>query len=87
MHTIKLQLDDNLYKEISQSGIDIKEKFKEFLMDYVDDGYSAISTETAKSRVGEAVEAYRNGTMKAVSHKDVWTEIESHTKQKSADSL
>lgn len=87
MHTIKLQLDDNLYEEMVQSGIDIKEKFQEFLADYVDDGYPAISTEEAKERVREAVESYRNGTMKTVSHDDVWEEIESHTKSKSADSL
>ena len=60
MHTIKLQLDDNLYEEIAQSGIDIKEKFKEFLMDFVDDGYPAISTEEAKKRVTNAVNRYRN---------------------------
>ena len=87
MHTIKLQLDDSLYEEMVRSGIDIKEKFQEFLADYVDDSYPAISTEEAKKRVGEAVEAYRNETMKTVSHEDVWANIESHTKSKSADSL
>ncbi len=87
MHTIKLQLDDNLYEEMVQSGIDIKGKFQEFLADYVDDSYPAISTKEAKKRVGEAVEAYRNGTMKTVSHDDIWADIESHTKSKSADSL
>ncbi len=63
MQTIKLQLDDNVYEEIVQSGIDIKAKFKEFLMDFVDDGYPAITAEEAKKRVSEAVEDYRkNGT-------------------------
>ncbi len=63
MHTIKLQLDDNLYEDITQSGIDIKEKFKEFLVDFVDDGYPSISTKEAKKRVSEAVEDYqKNGT-------------------------
>ena len=63
MQTIKLQLDDNVYEEIVQSGIDIKAKFKEFLMDFVDDGYPAITTEEAKRRVSEAVEDYhKNGT-------------------------
>ena len=59
MHTIKLQLDDNLYEDITQSGIDIKEKFKEFLLDFVDDGYPAITTEEAKQRVADAVDKYR----------------------------
>jgi len=62
MHTIKLQLDDNLYEEMVQSGIDIKEKFQEFLTHYVDDGYPDISTEEAKKRVSQAVERYENGS-------------------------
>jgi len=60
MRTIKLQLDDNLYKDITQSGIDIKEKFKEFLMDFVDDSSTAITTKEAKKRVADAVNRYRN---------------------------
>ena len=60
MHTIKLQLDDNLYKNITQNGIDIKEKFKEFLMDFIDDGYPAITTEEAKKRVTDTINKYRN---------------------------
>jgi hypothetical protein len=64
MHTIKLQLDDNLYEDITQSGIDIKEKFKEFLVDFVDDGYPSISTKEAKERVSEAVEDYQKNGIK-----------------------
>jgi len=82
MHTIKLQLDDNLYEDITQSGIDIKEKFKEFLMDFADDGYPAISTEEAKRRVSHAVESYRDGSMKTVSHNDMWNEIDKHIENK-----
>ena len=82
MQTIKLQLDDNVYEEIVQSGIDIKARFKEFLMDFVDDDYPAITTEEAKERVSEAVEEYRNGTMKTVSHDKVWTDIDAHIKSK-----
>lgn len=58
MQTIKLQLEDNLYKTILDSGIDIQTKFKEFLFDLVDDGYLAISAEEAKERVSKAVEDY-----------------------------
>ena len=55
-----LQLDDNLYENITQNGIDIKEKFKEFLMDFVDDGYPTITTEEAKKRVTDTINKYRN---------------------------
>ena len=41
-------------------------------MDFVDDGYPAITIEEAKRRVSKAVEEYRNGTMKTVSHDKVW---------------
>ncbi len=87
MHTIQLQLDDNLYEEIAQSGIDIKEKFKEFLTDFIDDGYPTITTQEAKRRVSEAVEEYRDGTMKTVSHKEVWSSINEYTKSKSENQI
>lgn len=58
MQTIKLQLEDNLYNNIVNSGIDVQAKFKDFLFDLVDDGYPSISMEEAKKRVSEAVEDY-----------------------------
>ena len=64
MQTIKIQLEDTMYQNIVQSGVDIQAKFKEFLIDFVDDGYPAITTEEAKKRVSEAVEDYRTNGMK-----------------------
>jgi len=64
MHTIKLQIEDNLYENITQSGIDIKEKFREFLMDFTDDGYPSISTKEAQKRVSEAVDDYKKNSIK-----------------------
>lgn len=58
MQTIKFQLEDNLYKNVINSGIDVQAKFKEFLLDLVDDGYPSISTEEAKNRVSKAVQDY-----------------------------
>jgi len=87
MHTIKLQVEDSEYQDLVQKGIDIQSKFKEFLLDFADDGYAKITTEEAKKRISEAVEEYRNGIMKTVSHNDVWEEINTHTKNKIADRL
>lgn len=87
MHTIQIELDDNLYNKMRKSGIDIKQKFKEFLHENVDDGYPSISEDEAKQRVREAVESYRNGTMKTVSHDEVWAKIESYIEDKSGHSL
>lgn len=63
MQTIKLQLDDSMYQHILKSGVDIQAKFKEFLIDFIDDDYPSITTEEAKKRVLDAVESYNNGTM------------------------
>jgi len=62
MQTIKIQLEDAMYQSIVQSGVDIQAKFKEFLIDFVDNGYLAITTEEAQIRVSKAVENYKNGT-------------------------
>ncbi|MEA1982142.1 MAG: hypothetical protein U9N39_01255 [Campylobacterota bacterium] len=59
MQTIKLQLEDSLYENILNSGIDVQAKFKDFLFDLVDDGYPSITKEEAKKRVSEAVEDYK----------------------------
>ena len=60
MRTIQIEVEDSLYDEIVRSGIDLKERLQEFVYDLTDDGYPAISTEEARRRVREAVEAYRN---------------------------
>lgn len=62
MQTLKIELEDNLYQNILQSGVDIQAKVKEFLFDLVDDRYPAITTDEAKKRVAEAMNRYENGT-------------------------
>ena len=61
MHTLQFQIQDDIYQNIIDSGIDIQTKFKEFLTELVDDGYPSISIQEAKKRVSEAVEEYENG--------------------------
>ncbi len=62
MRTIELQIQDDIYDELKNKGIDISHKLQEFLFTLADDGYPAISTDEAKRRVSEAVERYRNGS-------------------------
>ena len=51
MQTLKIELEDSVYQNVLQSGIDIQEKVREFLFELVDDGYPAITTQEAKKRV------------------------------------
>ena len=60
MQTIKIEIEDNLYQSIVDSGINIQEKLKDMMYDLIDDGYPAISTIEAKKRVFNAVERYES---------------------------
>jgi hypothetical protein len=62
MHTLHLQLNDDLYEHLSSKNIDIQTKIKEYLLSLVDDGYKGLSTEEAKQKVTDAVRRYRDGT-------------------------
>jgi hypothetical protein len=84
MQTIKIQLEDTVYQNIVKSGVDIQAKIKEFLLDFVDDGYPAISTEEAKKRVADAMEDYKTNGMKNFSavDKDFWDDTEKRLLQR-----
>jgi len=60
MQTLKIELEDSVYQNVLQSGIDIQEKVREFLFELVDDGYPAITTQEAKKRVSDAINRYEN---------------------------
>ena len=76
MQTLQFQVQDDLYNTIKDSGIDINSKVKDFLYNLVDDGYPTISTNEAQQRVSDAVDSYNNGTMKIISHQDMWNDID-----------
>lgn len=62
MHTVQIQINDDVYEHLSSKNIDIQAKIKEYLLALVNsDGYPSISTEVAKKRVSEAVDRYENG--------------------------
>lgn len=62
MHTIQVQIQDDIYEELKSKGIDINNKLQEFISFLVDDGYPSVSIEEAKQRVFDAVNRYQNGT-------------------------
>lgn len=62
MQTIQLKIQDDIYDELKNKGIDINHKLQDLLYDLLDDGYFSISEDEAKQRVSDAVDRYRNGT-------------------------
>jgi len=77
MHTVELQLEDTMYENMLNSGIDIQEKFKEFLLEFADNGYPAISAQEANARVVESLEKYHNNPDQFSNlDDDTWNDIE-----------
>ena len=62
MQTIKIELEDHIYKRVIDSGVNLQEKFKEMIYDFLDDSYPAITAKEAKKRVTKAVKDIRNGS-------------------------
>jgi len=77
MQTIRLniEVENDIYDKLKETGININSKIKEFIHSLVDDGYPAISYEEAQQRVSKAIEEYKNGSMQTVSHKKIWQSI------------
>jgi len=78
LKTIQLELNDDLYSNITDNGIDIQAKFKEFLFSLTDDGYPSITTHEAKSRVKDAIEDYQNNGLKNFNefNNDYWDSLD-----------
>ncbi|NOQ29987.1 MAG: hypothetical protein GQ570_02565 [Helicobacteraceae bacterium] len=76
MHIVKAQINDDLYNDIISKGIDIQAQFNEYLFTLSDDGYPSISKKEATQRVSQAIEDYRNGTMKTVPYNQGMDEID-----------
>jgi methionine aminopeptidase len=62
MQTIELKIPDNIYNQLSKSGIDIKQRLQDTIYDLLDDGYPSISINEATKRVSDAIHRYTNDT-------------------------
>jgi len=83
MHTIKLQVDDTIYNEIVQSGINIQDELKLALTKLISKKDSYIHSQEYKedkNYFNNALESIESGSEQLVSHDDVWEQIEEHTK-------
>lgn len=80
MHTIKLNVPDNLYPKLLNSKIDIQLQFEEFLHELFDDGYPSISSDEAKERVSDLVLKYKKGELKTIPYEEDMDKIDNWLK-------
>ena len=59
MQTLKIEIEDSLYNYIIRNGIDIQEKFKDFISHLFDDNKAFVSTQEAQERVSKAIKRYQ----------------------------
>ncbi len=80
MQTIKIEIEDHIYKKVVDSGVNLQERFKEMIYDFLDDGYPAITTEEAKRRVAKAVKDVRNGSATLLTQEEYDKDMDSFLK-------
>jgi len=56
MQTISIELEDALYDDLVERGIDIKSKIKDFILDQLDYNNLSISFEEAKKGISVTIE-------------------------------
>jgi len=58
---LTVELENDLYDELKEMGIDVQTRIKEYLKNLLDDGYPSISKQEADKRVADAVKRYESG--------------------------
>jgi lipoate-protein ligase A len=83
MQTLKIEIEDSLYNNIIQNGIDIQEKFKDFIADLFDDNKALVSTQEAQKRVAKTIDRYQvnPASFSELTDKD-WSDIEARLVQR-----
>ena len=80
MQTIKIEIEDHIYKKVVDSGVNLQERFKEMIYDFLDDGYPAITTKEAKRRVANAVKDVRDGSATLLTQEEYDKDMDSFLK-------
>ena len=60
MHTIKLELNENLYKILVEKNIDIQKKLGDYLYFLAKNEHKTVNQEEAETRVKNAFNRYKN---------------------------
>ncbi len=79
---ISLNIQDDVYKQLVNAGVDMQSKINEYLVSLVDKKNDYINSnqfQEDKAYFHKALKDIESGKTKPLSHTEVWTEIEQHT--------
>lgn len=80
---ISIHIQDDLYKKVVESGVDMQSKFNEYLVTLLDKKESYINSkqfEVDKTYFNDALDEIESGKIQPLSHHDVWQQIDDHAK-------
>ena len=83
MKTIHFQVEDDLYKKVVSSGMDMQSKFNEYLLTLFDKKEIYMSSKQFKEDKAyfqNSLEEIDSEKVKTLSHDEAWEQIEKHTK-------
>jgi hypothetical protein len=80
---VSINIQDDLYKKVVSSGMDMQTKFNEYLLTLFDkkEVYkNSGQFQEDRAYFHDALEEIESGKVESLSHNDVWEQIEKHTK-------
>ncbi|QOP45892.1 hypothetical protein [Sulfurimonas paralvinellae] len=81
---VSLNIQDDVYQKLKSAGIDMQSKINEYLLNLIDKKDDYLNSEQyqeEKAYFQEALEDIESGKTKPLSHTEVWSEIEQHTRK------
>ena len=81
---VSIEVQKELYEEVLSSGVDMQSKFNEYLRSQLDENsyMESVQFEEDKADLHEALQEWKSGKVKALSHEEFWSNIENHLQEK-----
>ena len=80
---VSINIQDDLYKKVVSSGMDMQTKFNEYLLTLFDKKETYMNSQQFqedKAYFNNALDEIESGKVEPLSHDDVWEQIDKHTK-------
>ncbi len=80
---VSIDVQDDLYEKVLSRGIDMQSEFNEYLRTQIETNIYRTSSQFQKDKVDlqEALAELQSGKVKALSHEEVWEDIENYSQE------
>ena len=80
---VSIDVQKDLYEQVLSSGVDMQSEFNEYLRTQIEMNAYRTSSQFQKDKVDlqEALEELQSGKVKALSHEEVWKDIENYSQE------